>query len=281
MKSVRLALLFVVTAFVAQAAMAGFITYTESFPTNVDPFPGTTDYPEWTVAKWASGSLNQTIKVVSGTSTGMLDIAAPNSGGGVIRRTSVYVTALSAFGVDDFGDDVTVSADMGAVENTGTAAGNQYFALRIGNLAVGYLPGYSSSGSGLFRYYNVTDTTETYKTQDTMTGFVPTRGTPLAQHLIAHLVRNGSNWDVTVTLTEGSNTFTKTSSWADSIVTGGSGTGLITKAGAYSSIGAVTADDYYDNFQVKIYSQIPEPSTLVLLAGGLVGLLAYAWRKRK
>lgn len=27
--------------------------------------------------------------------------------------------------------------------------------------------------------------------------------------------------------------------------------------------------------------QVPEPSTLVLLAGGLLGLLAYAWRKRK
>jgi hypothetical protein len=26
---------------------------------------------------------------------------------------------------------------------------------------------------------------------------------------------------------------------------------------------------------------VPEPSTLLLLAGGLVGLLAYAWRKRK
>jgi hypothetical protein len=25
----------------------------------------------------------------------------------------------------------------------------------------------------------------------------------------------------------------------------------------------------------------PEPSTLVLLASGLIGLLAYAWRKRK
>jgi len=26
---------------------------------------------------------------------------------------------------------------------------------------------------------------------------------------------------------------------------------------------------------------VPEPSTLVLLAAGLLGLLAYAWRKRK
>ncbi len=35
----------------------------------------------------------------------------------------------------------------------------------------------------------------------------------------------------------------------------------------------------YDN--VKLSTVIPEPSTLALLAAGLVGLLAYAWRKRK
>jgi len=29
------------------------------------------------------------------------------------------------------------------------------------------------------------------------------------------------------------------------------------------------------------YTPIPEPSTLVLLAAGLVGLLCYAWRKRR
>ncbi|MBU4272136.1 MAG: PEP-CTERM sorting domain-containing protein [Planctomycetes bacterium] len=37
---------------------------------------------------------------------------------------------------------------------------------------------------------------------------------------------------------------------------------------------------FYDN--VAVYTGvIPEPSTLVLLASGLVGLLCYAWRKRK
>ena len=28
-------------------------------------------------------------------------------------------------------------------------------------------------------------------------------------------------------------------------------------------------------------TSVPEPSALVLLAGGLIGLLAYAWRKRR
>ncbi|MBU4273117.1 MAG: PEP-CTERM sorting domain-containing protein [Planctomycetes bacterium] len=33
-----------------------------------------------------------------------------------------------------------------------------------------------------------------------------------------------------------------------------------------------------DNFKLTV---IPEPSTLALLATGLIGLLCYAWRKRK
>ncbi|NLF07813.1 MAG: PEP-CTERM sorting domain-containing protein, partial [Pirellulaceae bacterium] len=36
---------------------------------------------------------------------------------------------------------------------------------------------------------------------------------------------------------------------------------------------------YYDNF--RLVNPIPEPSTLALLAAGMVGLLCYAWRKRK
>lgn len=39
-----------------------------------------------------------------------------------------------------------------------------------------------------------------------------------------------------------------------------------------------TTGGILDDFEI---SQVPEPSTLALLASGLIGLLAYAWRKRK
>ena len=37
----------------------------------------------------------------------------------------------------------------------------------------------------------------------------------------------------------------------------------------------------YLRFTPGAYAPVPEPSTLTLLAAGLLGLLAYAWRKRK
>lgn len=37
----------------------------------------------------------------------------------------------------------------------------------------------------------------------------------------------------------------------------------------------------FDNVRMETQGVVPEPGTLVLLASGLMGLLAYAWRKRK
>jgi threonine dehydrogenase-like Zn-dependent dehydrogenase len=65
----------------------------------------------------------------------------------------------------------------------------------------------------------------------------------------------------------------------------------------YVSSSAITvhAGDYIDFFVDKYngsltndltvvhatISEVPEPATIVMLASGLIGLLAYAWRKRK
>jgi hypothetical protein len=38
---------------------------------------------------------------------------------------------------------------------------------------------------------------------------------------------------------------------------------------------------YYDTTFTMTVTSVPEPSAIILLAGGLIGLLAYAWRKRK
>ena len=47
-----------------------------------------------------------------------------------------------------------------------------------------------------------------------------------------------------------------------------------------SKWGGVAVFDYI-RFTSGAYAPVPEPSSLALLAAGLFGLLAYAWRKRK
>ena len=48
---------------------------------------------------------------------------------------------------------------------------------------------------------------------------------------------------------------------------------------SFSSDGEGSTPDYYPGWLAG--EAVPEPSTFALLATGLIGLLAYAWRKRK
>ncbi len=52
--------------------------------------------------------------------------------------------------------------------------------------------------------------------------------------------------------------------------------GVVSYAAVYDTL--LSADTMY---QHATTNPIPEPSTLVLLAAGLAGLLAYAWRRRR
>jgi hypothetical protein len=56
--------------------------------------------------------------------------------------------------------------------------------------------------------------------------------------------------------------------------------GTMSSTNGYGYIDLYGSPRYYDNVLVRV-DPVPEPSTMALLVTGVVGLLAYAWRKRK
>ncbi len=107
------------------------------------------------------------------------------------------------------------------------------------------------------------------------------------QHNVVESVVYGAGWDSTAWHTLSYSVNTADGSISNVVLDGTSRsyvtTGLFTDAAtkyAGFAVGSTTGSTsgYVDNFVV---STVPEPSTLSLLAAGLVGLLAYAWRKRR
>jgi hypothetical protein len=53
-----------------------------------------------------------------------------------------------------------------------------------------------------------------------------------------------------------------------------------TWAGPHLAVNPGGAPVFFGNIDELTISSVPEPSTIVLVAAALIGLLAYAWRKR-
>lgn len=51
--------------------------------------------------------------------------------------------------------------------------------------------------------------------------------------------------------------------------------------GAFASNNSSTTETDYVRFTAGAFAPVPEPTTMTLLGSGMVGLLAYVWRKRK
>ena len=110
--------------------------------------------------------------------------------------------------------------------------------------------------------------------------------TGTAEQLVADMADPTTSTPVTVQVTRTSDTdlnytylYTKTGGGQGSVT--GTYSGLPT-GDLYFGMNVYANGDIYGNRMDNLsISSVPEPSMLVLLAGGLIGLLAYAWRKRR
>jgi hypothetical protein len=101
-----------------------------------------------------------------------------------------------------------------------------------------------------------------------------TNVTPLTGTVPTALPSYGSGWSVLLGTQSGTNAFQGTI-----------GDMLFYSAALSSTdrnnVGYYLAQKYGISNSTYVGTYVPEPSSLVLLAAGLLGLLCYAWRKRK
>jgi len=169
-----------------------------------------------------------------------------------------------------------VSYSCGVVEDAAAPEGSHYTHMAVASDA--FFPGdyeahlwfgpaapFSASAGDVltFDYRASTWTTDPLAGEGTVTAAV--EGAALAW---IPLQLNGTNWataSLTLPATGDYNFLIHVDAWS-----------LIYNDGNQTIIGASSAAMDIDNVRVT-----PEPSTLLLAAVGLIGLLAYAWRKRR
>jgi len=207
--------------------------YTETFPSDVNPFPGVDlNYSEWTFT--TNGNVSGSV------SGGQFRIASGLTGSSGLA----LVTSSGTIGQSTFGNTIIVDADLGGAN---VFAGNWNVGLRVGNLNLIFHPGYSG---GAFRVNGITGNADI--------GYTPIG----LQHMTVLVEASGvANKRVNVNLTDGVNSFATNFFFSNATV------GTLNQVGLERN-GAGIGGDFgvFDNLIISV----PEPSSLALLVLGSV-----------
>lgn len=248
------------------SAAAAPISYSESWATTglqaTDDNTVLTNYPDWTYYETSDADPCDAEARVD--TAGTLTMAAQTTD---VRSTNLaLITAQTIAGTPTFDVSVnplTISGSWGGCGKPGYIQPS----FIVGNVKFFFSPGYDGR-------HNAETLTKVGPTgikfvDNVNMGFTPVQGT--LYPFSVTIVEQGADYKIDYSIGAYSNTITP--SIADF--------GVIDQIGVQMygrKLDDQLACAYYGGLSV---SQVPEPSTLALLATSLIGLLAYAWRKRE
>lgn len=234
-------------------AGASSISYTEDFATSgsaSNEGDSLSNYPGWTYYEY-NGNLATTSATAGG---GVLQMNAAEGSGAFALLSAQQIAGQSAFDVSV--NPLTVSGQVAG----GGEAGSYSVGLVVGNIITVFHPGWPGGANRV-----QSPLAQTIFLNNTDMGFLPEQG-----------VNNFHT--ITMTLSEdAAHTSYVLQYSVDAFVNQLSI--LKTAVGDLNRVGfnqGSSGTGYFTNLSV---SQIPEPCTMVLLLAGVLGLLAYAWRR--
>jgi hypothetical protein len=258
-------------------AMADNIYYTQDFATTGTQATtsgyGFADYAGWSYWAYSGFGIDQPL-AGDGTGSAKVNTAGTltlkrETGSTLLNRLSGIVSAYTVSGgtqptsLDLSTEAVTVS---GTISGHTASPGDLNVGLRVGDMLFRLTPGYAPAQAAV---------TSVKWGSDLLPA--PTLGYTLAVDtpytISATIVQSGTNYNVNYSM--GSYVSPTLTLAVDDV-----------GANSWTNFGIV-ATTYWNNDYVTLSNfsvtqgTVPEPSTLVLLTCGFIGLLAYAWRKRK
>jgi hypothetical protein len=255
-------------AAIAQNAEAGTLNYEQTFGTTgtqaSDSGSSFANYSGWTYYESAS----DVDSYATVASTGTLSLVK----GSGARTVYATVSAASITGQNTFTNPTTVSADLTGVGPSEYASnGTFHVGIVFGDAEFYFHPGYSggavrmgpTTADSIYQFF---DNAATYQ-----------QGNPVRVSVtVAENSTDSSLYNLSLSLNSSDGSYSASTTIAKSYV------------GDFDSVGVLMDGDvnngpyteYVSNFSVSTVA-VPEPGTLALTFAGVVGLLAYAWRKRK